>query len=1019
MADAHCPDCGAPLRAEAELCAACAFGDCFEPEAVAGVLHFDGHTVLEEIARGGAGVVYRARQAEPAREVALKMLLPQHATTRAAVERFRLEAQTVASLDHPAILPLYTSGERDGLPWFTMKLARGGSLKERLADYRGRWRELAELVQTLAEAVHFAHSRGVLHRDLKPSNVLFDEAGRPYISDFGIAKLAEADHALTQTQSVLGTPAYVAPEVAEAGGGAATTASDVYALGAMLYELLAGHPPFRGESLAQLLRQVADGTPDPLPAEVPRDLGMLALCALEKSPTARIVSAAELAAELGRWRDGRPIRARPAGPWEKLHRWTRRNPALASLSAVLVVGALGGGWALWQGNRELSRALDQARAATQAERTALREALVAQARGLRRGGQQGQSLEALRLLRQAGAGSADDLAWRAEAAAALALPDASWESFQPPVSLRSYLSTVALAPDFQSYACAAPREGSQPGDAVLRATADGRILATLPNPGAAPCEHFRFSPSGRLLRVVHADGRTVVWDWSTRERRSEHGPGPGGSPLVTAFDAEDGWYWLQPTDGWLVRRGPDGATASIAVAAGARWVAPRGGGSVILGFADRVEARAQTLVEWVVPLACAPTEPAWTRDRTRLAVAERERSEVVVLSAITGAVQARLNGHSQPASFLAFHPAGEVLATLSPDRSLRWWNARSGEPLWLGSAAQRTLAWSPDGRRLAAFRTQLDFSVLRVQLPEVFREFPAPRRLGPDYFGFAPAAGGERFVTCDPGLIRIWQVAERTAVDLPCPDEGDRVAYPIPPAGTVVTSTARGIVERLSVDDPRCVALGWGRLLTIARDGSEWLILEPAGQRLWHWPGGDPARARLLREGESYFAALFSPQRDRAVLFGNTRPLTEIIDLAHPERSQILDLGAHSQADWSPDGSRLLTGVPTEYRVHRTSDWQVLARWPAALTGEPYARVTWSPDGRWVATQSGTNEVEVRSTADWRVRHRLEAPPRVGALHDLSFSPDASRLRLFAGLHQLFEWDLTLLDLELDALSNR
>lgn len=1012
MPSERCPACGANLPPEAGgFCGACAFGDAHEAGAGYAV---EGHEVGDEIARGGAGIVYRARQLDPAREVALKMMLPQHATSPEAIARFRLEASTVAGLDHPAILPLYATGQRDGLPWFTMKLASGGSLAERASHLRGCWREIAHLLRTLAEAVQFAHSRGVLHRDLKPSNVLFDEAGRPYVSDFGIAKIADTELGLTLTQGVLGTPAYLAPEVAEAGGRAATTASDVYALGAILYELLSGRPPFRGETLTHLLRQVAENAPAELPPEVPRDLAVIARCALEKSPAARISSAAEFAAELERWLAGRPIRSRPASRWERLERWTQRNPALAGLSGALVLGTLAGGLALWQSNRELTGALGQARAAAQAERTALREALVAQARGLRRSGQQGQSLEALRLLRRA-TDSNEDLAWRAEAAAALALPDAEWIERELPASVRSYLSTVAFSGDFTRYACAAPRDQSQLGDAVIRDANDGRILQILANPHQAPCEHFRFSPSGRLLRVLHSDGTTFVWDLQTRAQRSLHPPAQGTTPVVSAFGADDAWHWLQ-ADGWLMRQTLEGETARVAVAAGALWVAPRTAGSVLLGFSDRVEARTQTLIEWSIALACTGTEPAWTRDRSRLAIAERARAEVVVLSTLTGEVQARLNGHSLPATFLAFHPAGEVLATLSPDRSLRWWNSRSGETLWQGTAAQRVLAWSPDGRRLAVFRVPLQLAMLATHLPEVFREFPAARRQGPDYFGMAVDPDGERIVTCDPGAIRLWNVKERTVAEFPCPAEGVRVAYPVDPAGTIATSAARSDVMRLTGPEATCVRVGAGKLIAAGPRGASWLVMEEGARRLWLWPAGDPAKARLLREGEHYFAARLSPDRLRAVLLGSVRPLTEIVDFEQPARRQTLELGAHAQVDWSPDAAFLLTGTPQSYRVYRAADWQLVKEWPATLSGEPYASVAWSPDGRWVATQSGANEVEIRSTSDWRVRHRLESPAWVGALHDLAFSPDATRLRLFAGLHQLFEWDLTLLELELAAI---
>jgi serine/threonine-protein kinase len=178
------------------------------------------------------------------------------------VQSFRREAQTIAGLDHPAILPVYEVGENYGLPWFSMKLATGGSLAEQVADYRGQWRRIAQLVATLAEALDFAHRRGVLHRDIKPGNVLFDSEGRAYLGDFGLAtELERLDSHQTMHADVLGTPHYLSPEVAGGKMGKATTASDVYGLGAVLYELLSGQPPHSAKSLPALLRQIVESPP--------------------------------------------------------------------------------------------------------------------------------------------------------------------------------------------------------------------------------------------------------------------------------------------------------------------------------------------------------------------------------------------------------------------------------------------------------------------------------------------------------------------------------------------------------------------------------------------------------------------------------------------------------------------------------------------------------------------------------------------------------------------------------------
>ncbi len=269
----RCSRCGKPL-VEPRLdgvCPACLWTEIFsEPvdgggtdtsgakPARIGLVPIPGHEVREEIARGGMGIVYRARQLEPPRTVALKMLLPHQSGSEQMRERFRLEAQAIAALDHPAILPVYQVGEQDGLPWFTMKLAVGGSLAARRGEFAGRWREIAELLVTLAHAVQFAHERGVLHRDLKPGNILFDEAGRPYVSDFGLAKMAGAESNLTRSVDFLGTPHYAAPEVAAGSARNATTASDIYSLGAILYELLAGRPPFEAEGVPALLKKIAE-----------------------------------------------------------------------------------------------------------------------------------------------------------------------------------------------------------------------------------------------------------------------------------------------------------------------------------------------------------------------------------------------------------------------------------------------------------------------------------------------------------------------------------------------------------------------------------------------------------------------------------------------------------------------------------------------------------------------------------------------------------------------------------------
>jgi serine/threonine-protein kinase len=342
-------------------------------------LDFGDYEVLDEVARGGMGVVFRARQRSLNRIVALKMLLGGPLAGPAALQRFRMEAEAIATLDHPNIVPIYEVGACRDQPFFSMKYMEGGTLagnRERFRDPRAA----AQLVATVAGAVHYAHQRGILHRDLKPTNVLLDAEGRPHVSDFGLAKRLEeptpavtfiqderpsanvghlpglsqlstqvhaaaprtySDNAYaTQTGMIIGTLSYMAPEQATGDKASITTRADVYALGAILYELLTSRPPLRGATPLETLHLLRDTQPERPRALRPgleRDLDTICLKCLEKDPLKRYSSAEALAEELQRYLDGEPIQARPVGPVERAWRWCRRKPVIASLAASLIL----------------------------------------------------------------------------------------------------------------------------------------------------------------------------------------------------------------------------------------------------------------------------------------------------------------------------------------------------------------------------------------------------------------------------------------------------------------------------------------------------------------------------------------------------------------------------------------------------------------------------------------------------------------------------------------------------------
>jgi eukaryotic-like serine/threonine-protein kinase len=298
------------------------------------------YQILEEIGRGGMGVIYRARQRHSRRIVAIKRILSYHADSQDTLMRFRREAQAAANLDHPNVLPIYEVSEsHDGLPFFSMKFASGGSLLEAAPGLRSDPRRAIALMAKVARAVQYAHEQGILHRDLKPGNILLDARGEPMVSDFGLAKWLEPTGHLTRTPTVFGTPGYIAPEQVNGSEGNLTAAADVYSLGAVLFDLLAGRPPFTGEHALKTIQQAAE-KPAPklrsLQPSVDRDVEIICAKCLERDPLARYGSAGELAEDLERWLQGHSIVARPVSPLVRLWQWSRRNPIMAGMAVVLL-----------------------------------------------------------------------------------------------------------------------------------------------------------------------------------------------------------------------------------------------------------------------------------------------------------------------------------------------------------------------------------------------------------------------------------------------------------------------------------------------------------------------------------------------------------------------------------------------------------------------------------------------------------------------------------------------------------
>src|SRR5438552_1015187 len=365
-----CAECGATVFADAPqgVCSVCLFrtglaslenkdDEAFEPTVARMLKDFGDYELLQEIGRGGQGIVYRARQKSLNRIVALKVIGLAHWATEAHVKRFRMEAEAAASLNHPCIVPIYEVGERDGACYFSMGLVDGGQLDAVAKREPMPIRRAVELIAKVARTVHYAHEHHILHRDIKPGNILLDQKGEPHLTDFGLARLVETESTVTRTMEVLGTPSYMAPEQAVGNNASVTSATDIYGLGAVLYQLLTGHAPFAGGTTYETVRLVLDTEPRQprlLNPKVDRDLNTICLKCLDKDPQRRYPSALALAEDIERWLKHEPIRARRTGLVTRGRKWVRRNPSIAVMAAMLLVLAVPLGVMIWRTESERS-----------------------------------------------------------------------------------------------------------------------------------------------------------------------------------------------------------------------------------------------------------------------------------------------------------------------------------------------------------------------------------------------------------------------------------------------------------------------------------------------------------------------------------------------------------------------------------------------------------------------------------------------------------------------------------------
>jgi WD40 repeat protein/tRNA A-37 threonylcarbamoyl transferase component Bud32 len=915
-----------------------------------------GYEVLGELGRGGMSVVYKARQARPARLVALKMILAGAHAAPDRRARFLSEADAIARLQHPNIVQVYEVGFEQDVPFFSLELVEGGTLHRKLSGTPQPPRQVAALVETLARAVQYAHEHGVIHRDLKPANVLLTAEGLPKIADFGLARVEQSgrDEApperggLTATGAVLGTPSYMAPEQAQGKSKEVGPVADVYALGAVLYEMLTGRPPFRAETPLDTLLQVVAEEPVPprrLNPGVPSDLETVCLKCLQKTPGRRYASAAELADDLGRWLRGEAIRARAVGAVERGVRWGRRNPGWAAALLLLVVvaaGSSGAAWWLFATNQRLASADRQ----TQEQ---LLDSLLAQARGNQTSGRVGQRSESLKALRQAaqvarglGKGEEQILALRNQAIACLALPDIretrQWQGNPP--------GTNGLGFDarFERYAWSSAKEGI-----VIRQLEDHKELLRLPLlKGTDPWITLSFSPSGRFLLVDYntRNSRPLqVWEIEADRKRPcvnvEEASGSG------AFSADEHRFAVGSTDGAI-------ALFDLPSGREIRPSLPKGAPAEVLAFSPDGQTLAagstkQPVVELremptgnivrklrheagVLALAWCPRGPA--AEVLPVLASGCQDHRIYLWGSQGSEPQGFLEGHGWEVAQLAFDSSGTRLVSFGWDITLRLWNVPARR-LSLTLPDVRILGFSfSQGVRAACLQGTL-VRILELDTPGVHQVLHGSRDILL-HFDFHPRHGWLASVGRD-GIVRLW-------------DRGHQLAsLPGPFWEILWESTGEGL---LTIEYNN--RFRWPVQVRSSETGRHFRLGPPARlggkeddpwTRMVTWFGSDD-RTVVVLNGRTKEVCLFGLD-DRSV-----KPLT----LPDPN---VFFVSA------SPNGRWLATGTSDE--GHGVSVWDVHSGKPVKTWDWGDGEVEFSRDGRWLVTTTGRLAPQGAGCYSWRV----------------------------------------------------